>query len=95
MTMPTPELKPGDSGYEELYAIWVAQGRPGTIERLALGYQYRAIHPTPTDETPTFVLVASAPLSDRDAEGPPQGYASTMGVRQSSLPGRRGSLTKD
>lgn len=90
MTQPL-EIKPGDDNYATYFDLWAADGRPRTLERLALGWQYHVIFPNGGDE-PTFTLVVSGPLTPRDDDGPPGGMAFAMSTRQSSLPGGQRSL---
>lgn len=91
---PTLELKPADTGYDTIYQRWLDTGQASEVEHLAEGWIYRAIRPNTTDTQPTFVLLASMPLTERDADGPPRGYAAVMGTRQSTLPGRYRDLPK-
>jgi hypothetical protein len=92
---PPSPVAPGDPTYASLYAYWVKEGRPGTIERLDLDWQYRAIHPDPSTAQPTFVRIASAPPWDPMSDGPPGGYTGAMGTWQSSIPGHNRKLPQD
>lgn len=61
MAPPPTLIAPASSGYDELYAKWLAAGEPGAWDNLAEGTLYRAYKPNDSDPRPVFVLECSTP----------------------------------
>jgi hypothetical protein len=80
--------------YATVHELWLLDNKASTIERLRSGWQYRAIFPD-GGTVPTFVLVASSPLTSADMAGPPAGYAGAFSLFQSSWPRGHRALPKD
>jgi len=73
------EYKPGDSGYSDLYAKWVAEGSANEFEILGdKGGARWCIHDRDATAGPTFLLIAAA--------GPTStGYDETTGKFKTTL----------
>lgn len=87
MSTPALELRPGDLGYDAVYARWVLDGRPDMIESMRDDCAYRVIR---HDDTVVFALAAYlAGVTTLDRSSPISGYGLAMGTWQRSWNGVR------
>lgn len=88
MSTPTPEIRPGDAEYADLYIRWLADGQPDMLEILREDRAYRALRIN--DDYVVFSLAAyQEGATTLDRSSPISGYGLAMGVVQRSWNGPR------